>query len=252
MTLRNDNPSGPVLLAPVLLAIDTAGSRCSAAVARRDEVLAAECMAMRHGHVEALLPMIERVMAAAGLRPAQLDAVAATVGPGGFTGIRVGLAAARGIALATGARLLGVTGFAAVAAGVAACDSGTGTGAALLVALDSRRDDLYVQLFATDRATPLAAAAAVLPECLADHVARLAGDRPLLLAGDAVEAAAAALGRRSGVSSYADSAPDARGVIAAARRQLSSDVPAGPARPFYLRPPDVTLPRQQPGRVGVA
>ena len=250
MAPADDKPSGPALPASLLLAIDTAGSNCSAAVARGDRVLAAECAAMRHGHVEALLPMIERVTAAAGLRPAQLDAVAATVGPGGFTGIRVGLAAAHGIALAAGARLLGVTGFAAVAAGVGAGDDGAG--AVLLVALDSRRDDLYVQLFAADRATPLAAPAAVLPERLADHVAGLIGERPLLLAGDAVESAATALCRRGGVTASVHSAPDARGVIAAARRQLSGGPPAGPVQPFYLRPPDVTLPRQQPGRARLA
>src|SRR5260370_17614089 len=94
--------------AQILLAIETAGFRGSAAVGRGDRVLAAESLALRHGHAEALLPMIERVMAAAGLRPSQLDAVAATIGPGGFTGIRVGLAAARGIALAVGARLVAV------------------------------------------------------------------------------------------------------------------------------------------------
>src|SRR5260370_26519073 len=97
--------------AQILLAIETAGSGCSAVVARGDLVLAGESRALRHGHAEALLPMIERVMAAAGLRPSQLDAVAATIGPGGFTGIRVGLAAARGIALAVGARLVGGPGL---------------------------------------------------------------------------------------------------------------------------------------------
>jgi len=88
-----------------LLAIETAGSACSAAVARGGLVLAAERLRLRHGHAEVLFPMIERVMQEAGLAPAQLDAVAAAIGPGGFTGIRVGLAAAHGIALAVGARL---------------------------------------------------------------------------------------------------------------------------------------------------
>ena len=122
----------------------------------RDGALrAAEYRALRHGHAEALFPMIERVMAEAGLAPSQLDAVAAAIGPGGFTGIRVGLAAAHGIALAVGARLVGISSFAAVAARLAAVgDAGCET---LLVALDSRRADLYVQLFARDAATPLAA-----------------------------------------------------------------------------------------------
>src|SRR5260221_927840 len=108
-------PSGPTLLA-----IATAGSACSATVTRGGAVLASERRAMRHGHGEALLPMIDRVMATAGLPAARLDIVAAATGPGGFTGIRVGLAAAHGIALAIGARLIGITRFATVAATAAA------------------------------------------------------------------------------------------------------------------------------------
>lgn len=230
--------------APTLLAIETAGSSCSAAVARGDAVLAAEWRALRHGHAEALFPMIERVMEEAGLRPSQLDAVAAAIGPGGFTGIRVGLAAAHGIALAVGARLVGVTSFAAVAACV---NGGGGSGETLLVALDSRRADLYVQLFAPDAASPLAGPEALLPDCLADYVARLVGRAKLLIAGDAAEVAAAVLSRCAGVAIARGSAPSAQGVARAALGQLRRDAAPGPVRPLYLRPPDVTLPgRRQP------
>ena len=202
---------------------------------------AAESRALRHGHAEALFPMIERVMAEAGLAPPQLEFVAAAIGPGGFIGIRVDLAAAHGIALAAGARLIGVTSFAAVAARIAgttepACEK-------LLVALDSRRADLYVQLFARDGGSPLAAPQALLADRLGDYVARHRGAR-LLIAGDAAEAAAAALGGRVRCAVAPDSAPDARGVAAAALVELRSGGMAGPVRPFYLRPPDVTLPRR--------
>ena len=80
---------------PVVLAFDTAGSACSVAVGRDGDVLAYERREMRHGHAEALLPMIDRVMAAAGLARAPIDLVAVSTGPGGFTGIRAGLAGAR-------------------------------------------------------------------------------------------------------------------------------------------------------------
>src|SRR6266851_9911888 len=93
---------------PVILALDSAGLACSVAVALGDRVLGAERIEGMHGQAEALLPMVDRAMRKAGLPPAALDLVAATVGPGSFTGIRVGLAAARAIALATGARLIGV------------------------------------------------------------------------------------------------------------------------------------------------
>lgn len=209
---------------------------------RRGVVLAAEGRELRHGHVEVLLPMIDRVIAEAGLIPGELEAVAVATGPGGFTGIRVGLAAAHGISLAANAALVGVTSFAAVVAGLAPA-AGTAD-RAVLVALDSRRADLYVQLFAPDRSGPLAAAVSILPEDLGGYVADLAGGAPLLAAGDAAAAAVKALEGRDVVLA-ADSAPDALGVAAAALRRLQSGSPSEPVRPFYLRPPDVTLPRRR-------
>ena len=206
---------------------------------RDGALLAAESRPQRHGHAEVLLPMVERVMAEAGLAPLQLDAIAAAVGPGRFTGIRVGLAAAHGIALATGARLVGVSSFAAVAARIA--DPSAPRSGNLLIALDSRRADLYVQLFGPAACLP-AAPQALLAEQLADHIVSLQL-RSLLIAGDAAEAAAAALDGRISCAVVADSAPDARGVAAAALAELRSGVAAGPVRPLYLRPPDVTLPK---------
>jgi tRNA threonylcarbamoyladenosine biosynthesis protein TsaB len=239
-SLRSAPASGP------LLAIETAGSNCSVVVACSDAVLAEQCKPLRHGHAEALFPMIERVMAEAGLRPEELAAVAAATGPGGFTGIRVGLAAAHGIALATGARLIGITSFAAVAARVVA--AGNDDEELLLVALDSRRADFYVQLFASAAelpAAPLAAPQALLPNALAAHVARHAGEARLLVAGDAAAAAAACLGTRPGLRVASSLAPDARGVALAALRQ-PAEIADRPARPLYLRPPDVTLPASRP------
>ncbi len=235
-TPRDDRPD------PLLLAIDTAGSVCSVAIGRGDIVLAAERRALRHGHAEALLPMIDRVVAAAGLQPKALDIIAAAVGPGGFTGIRVGLGAARGIALALQARAIGVTSFAAVAAALV---DDKYRADMLLVALDSRRDDLYVQLYDRRAVMPLATPQAVLPEALADYVAAIVGAGPLLVAGDMAEAAATALGRRPRIEIAAGSAPDATGVLAAAWRQAKSAPAGSPLQPLYLRPPDVSLPRRR-------
>jgi tRNA threonylcarbamoyladenosine biosynthesis protein TsaB len=222
---------------PTLLAIETAGSACSAAVGRGPVVLAAERQAMRYGHVEALLPMIDRVVAASGVSRAALDGIAVALGPGGFTGIRVGLGAAQGIALALKARLIGVTSFAAVAAALPA-----GPGVAL-IALDSRREDLYVQLFDRSSGLALSEPAAVMPVALVEYVGALAADSALLIAGNIAEIAAVALAGRFDIEIAAESAPDARGVLAAALRQIE---PAeSPVRPLYLRPPDVTMPKQQ-------
>src|SRR5487761_719063 len=97
---------------PFVLAIDAAGAACSAAVAAGERLLAAERVESAHGQAEQLMPLIDRTMRRAGLAVAALDLIAATVGPGSFTGLRAGLAAARGIALASGRPLFGVTGFA--------------------------------------------------------------------------------------------------------------------------------------------
>jgi tRNA threonylcarbamoyladenosine biosynthesis protein TsaB len=189
---------------------------------------------MRHGHAEALLPMIDRVTSAAEVTPAQLEAIAVTVGPGGFTGIRAGLAAAQGIALASGAQLLGVTGFAAVAALVPP------NAQRLLVAIDSRRADFYVQLFERN-GEPCSTPASVPPERLPAWL----GDDAVRIAGNAAEAAAAALSRNADATVVRDTATDAAGVLAALRRWPGSADTA--ARAVYLRPPDVSFPKSRGG-----
>ena len=100
-----------------LLALDTATSACSAALWQDGTVLARHLQPMARGQSEALLPMVAAVMAEAGLAFADLDLLAVTVGPGTFTGIRIGLAAARGLALATGLPLAGIATTEAVAGG---------------------------------------------------------------------------------------------------------------------------------------
>jgi tRNA threonylcarbamoyladenosine biosynthesis protein TsaB len=93
-----------------ILAIDTALEACAAGViAMPDRVLAQESLAMARGHAEALMPLLARVMDQAGIRFDDLDRIAVTVGPGSFTGLRVGIAAARGIALASGKPAVGVS-----------------------------------------------------------------------------------------------------------------------------------------------
>jgi tRNA threonylcarbamoyladenosine biosynthesis protein TsaB len=104
-----------------VLAFDTSAGACSAAVLGGDgTVLARRCEALERGHAERLLPMLRDVLAEAGVEIADLALLAVTIGPGTFTGIRIGLAAARGLALASGLPLVGVTSLEAVAASVPA------------------------------------------------------------------------------------------------------------------------------------
>lgn len=94
----------------LILAIDTALDACSAAVldTRASRTIATELQSMKRGHAEALMPQIGRVMKESGLPFAALDRVAVTTGPGSFTGLRVGLSAARGIGLAAGKPVVGL------------------------------------------------------------------------------------------------------------------------------------------------
>lgn len=218
-----------------LLALDAAGSACSAAVWSDGRLCAQTFAAMQRGQSERLVPMAKEVMAAAGLSFAALDAVAVTRGPGGFTGVRIGLATARAFGLALGIPVIGISSFEAVAAAVPAEER---RGRILAVALDAKRRELYVQPFdATLRA--LAPGVALAPEALA--AALPAG--PLLLVGDAAALAAPALAAagRAATLSLSPGAADAGWVarVAAARAlPPTGDLP----QPIYLREADVTPP----------
>ena len=218
-----------------LLAIDSVGAACSAAV-WRDGALAAERLEkMARGQAERLLPLVEAAMEEAGLGYADLAAIAVTTGPGGFTGARIGLAAARGLGLASGRPVIGVDSFLAHAAASAPEER---PGRRLWVALDSRRAELYLQAFSEDL-TVEGAPRVLLPEEL--PVALGAG--ALLLCGDAAETAADALGAGADVRVSAG-AGEAQ-AAAVARLVADWPLPAAdtpPPRPVYLRPPDVTLP----------
>jgi tRNA threonylcarbamoyladenosine biosynthesis protein TsaB len=209
------------------------------AVAIGEEIRAVAHSGNMHGQAEILLPLVDRAMHQAALTPAALDSIAVTVGPGSFTGIRAGLAAARGIALAAGARLVGVTSFEAVAAGSAQhVPSGDQF---LLIALESRREDFYVQLFDA-LCNAITAPAAVMPAALGDVVVAAIGEAPLLIAGDAARRAALVLSRRADITVVADSALAAVGASRAVLRDLRQGRATDEARPLYLRPLDVKLP----------
>jgi tRNA threonylcarbamoyladenosine biosynthesis protein TsaB len=222
--------------ARTLLAFDAAGRGCSAAVWRDGAVLAADRAAMARGQAERLVPMIESVLATAGVDHGELDALAVTTGPGAFTGVRIGLATARGYALALGIPAIGIGSLRAIAAGTEPAER---AGRRVLVLIDAKRADVYAQAFHPDL-TPAGEAMAVTPEAL--DAALPPG--PLLLAGDGDAGAEAAL-RAAGRELYRSSAPALAdpGTIAhlAAREPLpAADAP--PPRPVYLRPPDVTWP----------
>ena len=128
-----------------VLAIDTALEACSAAVLDTEQatILASETQIMVRGHAEALMPLIAAVMAQAALSFGDLDRIAVTTGPGSFTGLRVGIAAARGFGLAASKPVVGVTTLAALAAPYIAADSSL----PIAAAIDARHNHVYLQLF---------------------------------------------------------------------------------------------------------
>jgi tRNA threonylcarbamoyladenosine biosynthesis protein TsaB len=128
----------------LILAIDTALDACSAGILDTDagKLIAHESLPMKRGHAEALMPLIARVMKASSIAFAALDRIAVTTGPGSFTGLRVGLSAARGIALAAGKPAVGVTTLTAYAAPVVS-ESGEHP---VISAIDARHDHVYFQV----------------------------------------------------------------------------------------------------------
>lgn len=213
--------------------MDAATGGASAAVWCDGTVAACESQALNRGQAEALLPMVARVMATAGLDFADLDRLAVTVGPGHFTGLRAALAAARGLALATGLPLVGIGTLRAVAAAVPAAER---RGRRLVVALDSKRREAYLQTF-TDTLTPEAPPVAALA---AAYAGGLPTDRPCLVAGDAAGPMIEALaGRGLDAIRAAPLRPEA-GIIAAlaAGENVTGTLPA----PVYLHPVEARLP----------
>jgi tRNA threonylcarbamoyladenosine biosynthesis protein TsaB len=224
-----------------LLALDTAAGACSVAIRHEGGVLQHRLAEMTHGHAEALMPMVREVMDAAGASFTDLDAIAVTVGPGAFTGIRIGLAAARGMALAARLPTLGVTTLEALAHAVPEEER---AGRNVLALIDSRRRDLFAQLFDAGL-SPEGEPEIIAPDALA---ARLAA-RPVVVAGDGVKLLRDALAGEDGAIAESTAAPwpDAAHVAAIAAARYSALGPeaakAPPPAPLYLRPPEAKLPR---------
>jgi tRNA threonylcarbamoyladenosine biosynthesis protein TsaB len=217
-----------------ILAFDSAGAQCAVAVQVDGAIVASDAVAARHGHAELLAPMIADMLRRAGMAASALDRIAVTRGPGGFTGVRVGLATARGLALATGARVYGPTVFEALllsldAPAVADCD-------AVLAAIDSRLEPLFVQLFDRGRAA-LTPPAALAPAALAGLLPPAI--RRVLVVGDAAPRAVVALAAAGAAEATALAmAPD---VVALARAAAICPPEAlGLPAPLYLAPPAVT------------
>ena len=206
-----------------ILAFDCAGAQCAAAILADGETLAERRIASDRGHAQLLMPLLVELMAGAGLGFGDIDRFAVTTGPGSFTGIRVALAAAHGLALGTGKPIIGVTVFDVIAAQATAIAAFP----RLLVAIDSRRAEIFVQRF-DGNGTAQSEPAMLAPDAVADWI----GPGPVMLAGDGASLLAPYLPAAaiSDLPSLVDPA-----VLA---RLAATHAAGAPPAPFYLRPPD--------------
>jgi tRNA threonylcarbamoyladenosine biosynthesis protein TsaB len=214
----------------LILAIDTALDACAAGVldTEADSLIARESLAMKRGHAEALMPMIARVMAQSGVSFSALDRIAVTTGPGSFTGLRVGLSAARGIALAAARPVVGVTTLTAYAAPVVSEHREH----PVIAAIDARHDHVYFQVVGGDGTSLIAPQVAPIADALAAWrfgPPHLVGNAAEILGGRWPAHAAPP------VRVDAQAAPDIAWV---AWLGAAVSPESAPARPYYLRAPD--------------
>lgn len=209
----------------IVLGLDTCLSACSCAVLQDGRVLARASEPMARGHQERLAPLVRETMGHAGLGFSHLDRIGVTVGPGSFTGLRVGLAFAKGLGEALGVPVVGVGALEALAAAEP-------VGLTFAV-IDARRDQVYLQAFRDGAA--LMAPDALPVETAAARLAEFYSGEPAVLVG-------------SGGPLLAEVLPDVRLVPAdgcdpeAVARIAASRAPT-PPRPLYLRAPDARLPQ---------
>jgi tRNA threonylcarbamoyladenosine biosynthesis protein TsaB len=215
-----------------ILAVDTALGACSAALLEENRVLARGFAAMERGHAEALAPMVKEVMCEAHLAFQALDRLAVTVGPGTFTGQRVGLAFMRGLRVALDKPLVGVTSLAAMAA-QARAETGVACAAAIH---EARRGEVYIEVLGDYLSARLLT---FTEACSA--LSRLRGR--IVLAGTAAVRTAEAL-QPSGLETQVCDivVPDAIWVARLAARMEPGE---SPPRPLYLRAPDAKLPAKR-------
>jgi tRNA threonylcarbamoyladenosine biosynthesis protein TsaB len=224
-----------------VLALDTALHACAAAVldTQRRDLVASETRTMTRGHAEALMPLVARVMDAAHIEFAEIDRIAVTVGPGSFTGVRVGIAAARGIALAAGKPAIGLTTLAAFTAPhIAAGFPGT-----VVPVIDARHGQVYMQAFGPGGRAIIAPRLASVRDAI--EAARTGA---AMIVGSAADLVAAQWpSGEPPPTIVAGGAPDIGWV---ARLGAAAQADRASPKPLYLRPPDARpqdaarLPRQ--------
>ncbi|MBY5696267.1 tRNA (adenosine(37)-N6)-threonylcarbamoyltransferase complex dimerization subunit type 1 TsaB [Rhizobium leguminosarum] len=206
----------------IILALDTAGVDCAAAVydSGRDTVLGEASDMIGKGHAEHLIGIVDRALDQAGLALSDVDRLAVTIGPGSFTGIRVGVAAARGFALSLNVPAVGVTTLQVMAS----AQRDKTPHRAVLAAMDAKRDEIYLQSFAADGSpldAPRAVSAAEAQAYAAGFDGEITGSATPFLKADAF-------------GDHTNRYP----ISVVARLGAAASPDAGKPKPLYLRGPD--------------
>ncbi|MCG7505516.1 tRNA (adenosine(37)-N6)-threonylcarbamoyltransferase complex dimerization subunit type 1 TsaB [Mesorhizobium retamae] len=209
-----------------LLAVDCSASLCAACVydTATDQLVGRHVLDLGKGHAEHLMAVIDTALAGAGVTYADLGAIAVSTGPGSFTGIRVGVSAARGLALALKVPAIGVTTLEALAAEAAKSFPDR----AVLAVLDGGRGEIHAALFGADGAVLHGPAIATLEEA-----SGMARNNAAVLVGTAAETVAAAAGGGFDLGPFAATAD-----IATYARLAALKEPGEKPRPVYLRDAD--------------
>lgn len=220
-----------------LCAVDTSTALGSVALFEDDRLIAEEARRVSNAHGESLLPMIAEVFAKVGWRPADVGRWCVGLGPGSFTGVRIGVATVKGIVLGTGAELVGVGALEAMA--TLALAAREGDVPVVVAAIDAIRGEVYLQVRGAAGSEPVCLAPEAIEPWL-DGIST-ATSSPTLLVGEA--STKIVLSRPVERLDAGDHAlPHARGVALAGRAMLPADVNL--LEPIYVRPPEITQPRR--------
>ncbi len=226
----------------LILALDTAGENCAVALARAGDglhVLARRCETIGRGHAERLMPMIGEALAEAGLGYGDLQRIVVTTGPGSFTGTRIGVAAARALALALSVPAVGVSVLDALIEAARRAEAES----LIVAALDARRGEIYAKAVKSvgkpisnqGSGTILLAAQVTTVATLAGAIAKL-NCGAVTLTGSAAASLARMLGE-AGIGATIAGEAAAVDILTVAALGSRSDAVSPPV-PLYLRPPD--------------
>jgi tRNA threonylcarbamoyladenosine biosynthesis protein TsaB len=240
--------TGQMTAAPgPLLAIETSGPTARVSLLAEDGAVLARAEKTAARHSSNLLPLCDEVLRAAGVRVGGLAAIACGAGPGSFTGLRVGLSVAKGLALPTGLPLILISSLEALAHDLAGSPE-TFQRALVIPCIDAGKDQVYARFFGIG-AELAPGEWALAPSELAARARAAAGDGAVIIGGTGADRyralLAAVLGDAAIRSQVAGPSADAVGALALERFRRGQTDDLGGAVPSYGRPPDITRPRSE-------